>query len=90
MIIRCLTHNVDLKEIWQLLGTPYRPNKYSLMDVVVLGDKLRVNTDNDVHDGIVTSITIQGVGMKIETPVTAFRFIKWCNVLAKVQEREIK
>lgn len=78
-VVTCLgSCNVELKETWQLLGTPYRPNKYSLMQNTMLGDKLQV-FHNGYYEGIVTLINIKGVGLYTDN---GYKFVRWCNVLS--------
>jgi hypothetical protein len=76
--------NVRTGETWQVYGTPYRPTKYSLMTATTLGDKVQFMVDKSLYEGIVTNITMTGVG------VYGFglehNFVKWCNVLENLSK----
>jgi len=74
----CASRHVELRETWQLLGTPYRPRKYTLMQNTMLGDKLQVS-HNGIYEGIVTLINVKGVGLYTDG---GYKFVKWCNVLS--------
>lgn len=73
--------NIDTHKTWQLLGTPYRPEKYSLMDKLVLGNKINFKRERGIMQGIVTMISLKGVNCYTDTVI----FVKWCNVLRVVE-----
>lgn len=71
--------NTDLKDTWQIVGTPYRPKKYSLMQKVLLGDSVIISNCG-FYDGVVTLINIKGIGVYTND---GYKFVKWCNVISK-------
>lgn len=83
--------NINTHKTWQLLGTLKRPTYYTLMDKVVLGDRLIVSFGGSLYKGIVTFISIRGVNVELmnDPMFPSHKFIKWENVLEKVDEDDI-
>lgn len=77
---KMIEQNAEMNQTWQLIGTPYRPPKYYLMQRTVLGDTLNISHNKSVFSGVVTLINIKGVGVHTDD---GYKFIKWCNVISK-------
>jgi len=74
---------------WQLLGTCYRPTYYKLMTEVSLGDLVVCAVDSSVFDGIVTTITMQGVITSTDSWDYRGKLVKWPNVI-EIKEKSVR